>query len=338
MWTGIPVYRIAGEESERLLHMEDALHERIIGQEEAIVAMSKAVRRARAGLKDPKRPIGTFIFLGPTGVGKTLARQGAGRVHVRFRRSSDQDRYVGVHGAARGRPARRSASGLCWLRRRWSVDRSRAAQVVLGHPARRDRKGASGSVQHAPPDHGRRPSDRCQGAQGRFPEHDHHHDVECRRGSDLARDEHGLLVQGRRGKDEAARLRRDARQGHGELKQSFRPEFLNRIDASIVFHSLTAEEIREIVDLELGRVRKQLAEQEIQLEVTIEAMDLLAERGYDHDLWSASAAPDHPEPDRGSAGRRACSIRASRRIPTIQVEVEDDLLKLTQAEELVGVS
>src|SRR5687767_7818682 len=72
MWTGIPVYRIAGEESERLLKMEEALHDRIIGQEEAIEAMAKAVRRARAGLKDPKRPIGTFIFLGPTGVGKTL--------------------------------------------------------------------------------------------------------------------------------------------------------------------------------------------------------------------------------------------------------------------------
>ena len=72
MWTGIPVFRIAGEESERLLHMEESLHERIIGQEEAITTLSKAVRRARAGLKDPKRPIGSFIFLGPTGVGKTL--------------------------------------------------------------------------------------------------------------------------------------------------------------------------------------------------------------------------------------------------------------------------
>src|SRR5690606_15924486 len=71
MWTGIPVMRIAGEESERLMHMEEALHERIVGQDEAILAISKAVRRARAGLKDPRRPIGSFMFLGPTGVGKT---------------------------------------------------------------------------------------------------------------------------------------------------------------------------------------------------------------------------------------------------------------------------
>ena len=97
--------RIAGEESERLLKMEEALHERIIGQEEAISTLSKAVRRARAGMKDPRRPIGSFIFLGPTGVGKTRAREGAGRVHVRLRGSPDQDRHVGVHGA----PLRRAA-------------------------------------------------------------------------------------------------------------------------------------------------------------------------------------------------------------------------------------
>ena len=99
MWTGIPVTRIAQEESERLLHMEEALHKRVIGQEEAIETVSKAVRRARAGLKDPKRPIGSFIFLGPTGVGQDRARQGPRRVHVRQRGRAHQDRHERVHGA-----------------------------------------------------------------------------------------------------------------------------------------------------------------------------------------------------------------------------------------------
>src|SRR5687767_10806495 len=99
MWTGIPVIRISAEESERLLHMEDALHGRVIGQQEAIETISKAVRRARAGLKDPKRPIGSFIFMGPTGTGKTLLAR-ARRVHVRERGRAHQDRHERVHGAS----------------------------------------------------------------------------------------------------------------------------------------------------------------------------------------------------------------------------------------------
>ena len=106
MWTGIPVVRIAGEESERLLKMEEALHKRIIGQEEAIThAVEGGAARARRASRTRSGRSASFIFLGPTGVGKTLAGQGAGRVHVRLRRAPDQDRHVGVHGAARRRAA-----------------------------------------------------------------------------------------------------------------------------------------------------------------------------------------------------------------------------------------
>ena len=99
MWTGIPVTRIAQEESERLMHMEDALRLKVIGQDEAIDTISKAVRRARAGLKDPKRPIGSFIFLGPTGVGKTWLAKALAEFLFGSRRRADQDRHVRVHGA-----------------------------------------------------------------------------------------------------------------------------------------------------------------------------------------------------------------------------------------------
>ena len=99
-----------------------------------------------------------------------------------------------------------------------------------------------------------------------------------------------------------------------QLKQTFRPEFLNRIDAMVVFHSLAKEQIRQIVELELARVRKQLAEQEIELEVTEAAMDLLGDRGYDHTYGARPLAPDHPEPDRGSAGGRGARFPVPGRV------------------------
>ena len=113
MWTGIPVTRIAQEESERLLQMEDALHERVIGQQEAIETSRKAVRRARAGLKDPKRPIGSFIFLGPTGVGKTELAKALAEFMFGSRGRAHQDRHERVHGAPQrqsGWSARRPAT------------------------------------------------------------------------------------------------------------------------------------------------------------------------------------------------------------------------------------
>ena len=152
---------------------------------------------------------------------------------------------------------------------------------LRGGPARRNREGAPRRLQHAAADHGGRPPDRRQGPQGRLPQHDHHHDLERRRGAAPTDSALGFRVQG---ETEAARSETrtsDEGEGAAELKQTFRPEFLNRIDATVVFHSLTVEEIAQIVDLMLARVRDQLRAQQMQLEVTEEAKEHLVKLGYD---------------------------------------------------------
>ena len=209
MWTGIPVTQIAGEETARLLHMEEELHKRIVGQDEAIVAIAKAVRRARTGLKDPKRPIGSFIFLGPTGVGKTELTKALAAVHVRQRRRAGAARHERVHGAPHGGAAGRRASRLRGLRRRRSIDRSDPPPPVLDRRVRRDREGASRSVQHAAADHGRGPPVGCARAQGGLPQRHHHHDQQHRRGDDPPQHVAGLC--GEEGRSEAGAGNRTTR-------------------------------------------------------------------------------------------------------------------------------
>ena len=141
-WTGVPVSKLLEGEMQKLLHLEDELHKRVIGQDEAVTAVAEAVMRARSGLKDPNRPIGSFIFLGPTGVGKTeLARALAG-VSVRRREGHDSDRHVRVPGKAHRGPADRRASRLCRLRRGRPAHRSGPPQSIFRSPVRRNRKGA----------------------------------------------------------------------------------------------------------------------------------------------------------------------------------------------------
>ena len=147
-WTGVPMTSIKEEEISKLLRIEEELHKRIISQEKAINALARAIRRSRAGLKSPNRPAGSFLFLGPTGVGKTEVARVAGGVPVRQREIADPLRHVRVHGEALGFEADRFASGLCGLRGRRPADRAREAQSVLGHPAGRNREGASGCLQH----------------------------------------------------------------------------------------------------------------------------------------------------------------------------------------------
>ena len=141
-WTKIPVDRLLEGEVEKLVHMEERLHQRVVGQDAAIDAVSNALRRARSGLQDPNRPIGSFVFLGPTGRRQDRAGEGARRVHVRRRAGDGAARHVRVHGEAHRLAARRRAARLRRLRRGRAADRGGAAAAVLRDPPRRDREGA----------------------------------------------------------------------------------------------------------------------------------------------------------------------------------------------------
>ncbi len=336
MWTGIPVYRIAGEESERLLKMEEALHQRIIGQDEAIETMSKAVRRARAGLKDPKRPIGTFIFLGPTGVGKTLLAKalaefmfGSEDHLIKIDMSEFMERHAVARlvGAPPGYVGYEEGGQLTEAVRRKSYSVILLDEIEKAHPEAFNMLLQIMEDGHLSDAKGRRVDFRNTiiimtsnvGAD--------QISREMRMGFEFSQDTE-------KAKQRDYDLMRD--KVMTQLKQSFRPEFLNRIDASIVFHSLTAEQIREIVELELRRVRTQLAEQEIELEVSTEAMDLLAERGYDQTYGARPLRRiiqnliEDPLAEGLLESRYASNT-------TIRVEVEDDLLKLSPVKELAIV-
>ncbi len=181
-WTGIPLARLMEGEREKLLRLDEVLHERVIGQDEAVRLVADAVIRARAGIKDPRRPIGSFIFLGPTGVGKTeLSRALAEALFdsedniVRLDMSEYQERHT-------REPADGRASGLRRLRGGRPAHRGGPPQAVLGRAVRRDREGAPGRVQHAAADPRRRPAHGLPGPHGRLPQHRDHHDLEHRLG------------------------------------------------------------------------------------------------------------------------------------------------------------
>ncbi|HVA88133.1 MAG TPA: AAA family ATPase, partial [Candidatus Saccharimonadales bacterium] len=282
MWTGIPVTRIAQEESERLLKMEESLHGRVIGQEEAIGIVSRAVRRARAGLKDPKRPIGSFIFLGPTGVGKTeLAKAlaefmfGSEDALIKVDMSEFMERHnvSRLVGAPPGYVGFDEGGQLTEAVRRKSYAVVLLDEVEKAHPDVFNILLQILEDGHLSDAKGRRVDFRNTiiimtsnlGAK------------QLQTNSSL-----GFRVQG---DTEASRATASyelmKEKVANELKQNFRPEFLNRIDATVVFRSLTIEEIRQIVDLMLARVRDQLRAQQLQLEVTQEAKDHLIKIGYD---------------------------------------------------------
>jgi ATP-dependent Clp protease ATP-binding subunit ClpC len=282
MWTGIPVTRIAEEESERLLHMEDALHQRVIGQQEAIEIVSKAVRRARAGLKDPKRPIGSFIFLGPTGVGKTeLAKAlaefmfGSEDALIKIDMSEFMERHnvSRLVGAPPGYVGFDEGGQLTE-----AVRRKNYAVILLDEVEKAHPEVFNILLQILEDGH-------LTDAKGRRV--DFRNCIIIMTSNLGAKSLQTNSALGFRPMGDTAEARAESsydlmkEKVAAELKQNFRPEFLNRIDATVVFRSLTVEEITEIVDLMLARVRDQLRAQQMSLEVTQEAKDHIIKLGYD---------------------------------------------------------
>ncbi|HEY7349319.1 MAG TPA: ATP-dependent Clp protease ATP-binding subunit [Ktedonobacterales bacterium] len=281
MWTGIPVMRIAQEESVRLLQMEEALHKRIIGQQEPIDIISKAVRRARAGLKDPKRPIGSFIFMGPTGVGKTeLAKAlaefmfGSEDALIKIDMSEFMERHAAARlvGAPPGYVGYEEGGQLTEAVRRKSYSVILLDEIEKAHPD------VFNMLLQILED------GKLTDAKGRT--------VDFRNTIVIMTSNVGASEMNKaasigfaQGKDKAKAAQQEYERMKdkvlSELKNTFKPEFLNRIDAIIVFHSLKQEEVRQIVDLMLARVRVQLTEQQVELIVSDDTKDFLVTKGFD---------------------------------------------------------
>ena len=281
MWTGIPITRLAEEETERLLKMEEELHKRIIGQDEAIVNISKAVRRARAGLKDPRHPIGVFLFLGPTGVGKTeLVRALAEFMFgdednmIRLDMSEFQERHTVARliGAPPGYVGYDEGGQLTEGVRRKNYCAILLDEIEKAHPE-------VFNILLQIFDAGQ-----LSDARGRRVEFRNSIIVMTSNlGSDLIKRDMtmGFAVKADQAQTENQSYERMKDKVMDEVKRFFRPEFLNRLDATIVFHQLARDEILSIVDLMMAMVRMELEEKEIGLEMTDAARGYLGEKGFD---------------------------------------------------------
>ena len=278
-WTGIPVFKLTEEESSRLLRMEDELHKRIIGQDDAVKAVSRAIRRTRAGLKDPKRPSGSFIFAGPSGVGKTelskalaeflfgeddaLIQIDMGEFHDRFTASR-------LFGAPPGYVGYDEGGQLTEKVRR------KPFSVVLFDEIEKAHQEIYNTLLQVLED------GRLTDGQGRMV--DFKNTVLIFTSNLGTRDISKAVGMGFSSSGEASeetQYERMKQKVNDELKKHFRPEFLNRIDDIVVFHQLTREQIVQMVDLLLGRVQKALAQKDMGLELTDKAKNLLAKRGFD---------------------------------------------------------
>jgi len=280
MWTGIPVSRIAGTESERLMQMEGELHKRIVGQDEAITTISKAVRRSRAGLKDPKRPIGSFIFLGPTGVGKTELTKalaeflfGSEDALVQLDMSEFMERHTTARlvGAPPGYVGYEDAGQLTETVRRRPYSIVVFDEIEKAHP-----EVFNMLLQIME-------EGRLSDARG--------HKVDFRNtlivmtsniGAEMIRRNTVLGFAPKR--DEAKEAQTSYEEMRAklleQLKKEFRPEFLNRLDGVVVFRALSKDEIKDIVTLELNKVQDRLKDHQIRLEATEAAKNFLADEGF----------------------------------------------------------
>jgi ATP-dependent Clp protease ATP-binding subunit ClpC len=275
--TGIPVFKLTEEESSRLMHMEDELHKRVIGQDEAIKSISQAIRRTRAGLKDPNRPSGSFIFAGPTGVGKTeLAKALAeflfgeedALITLDMSEYSEKHTVSRLFGAPPGYVGYEEGGQLTEKVRR------RPFSVVLFDEVEKAHADLFNSLLQILED------GRLTDSQGRVV--DFKNTVIIMTTNLGTRDiSKGVMTGFQSGTDTKTGYERMRARVQDELKQHFRPEFLNRVDDTVVFPQLTQEEIVQIVDLFITRLEKRLAEKNMTIELTPAAKVLLATRGYD---------------------------------------------------------
>src|SRR6058998_3458922 len=268
-WTGIPVTRLVEEETQRLLKMEDSIHERIVGQEEAVSAVAKAVRRARTGLKDPRRPVGSFIFLGPTGVGKTeLARAlaeflfGDENALIRIDMSEYSERHTisRLVGSPPGYVGYEEGGQLTEAVRRRPFSVVLFEEIEKAHPE-------IFNVLLQVLDDGR-----LTDSQGRTVDFKNTVLIMT---SNLGSQE---ILEAQQRRMPYDRMRDMVM---AELRRHFRPEFLNRVDETVVFHPLTSDHLTKIVEIQLARLRDRLAERRIALVLTTAATADLAQRGYD---------------------------------------------------------
>ena len=278
-WTGIPVFKLTEEESSRLLNMEDELHKRIIGQEDAVKAVSRAIRRTRAGLKDPRRPSGSFIFAGPSGVGKTelskalanflfgeddaLIQIDMGEFHDRFTASR-------LFGAPPGYVGYEEGGQLTEKVRR------KPFSVVLFDEIEKAHKEIYNTLLQVLED------GRLTDGQGRIVDFKNTVLIfTSNLGTQDISKAVGMGFSAVGEHDADGQYERMKNKVNDELKKHFRPEFLNRIDDIVVFHQLTKEQIVEMVDLLVSRVEKALAAKDMGIELTEQAKNLLAARGFD---------------------------------------------------------
>jgi ATP-dependent Clp protease ATP-binding subunit ClpC len=276
-WTGIPVFKLTEEETERLLHMEDELHLRIVGQEQAIKAVSQAIRRTRAGLKDPKRPGGSFIFAGPSGVGKTELSKTLAEFLFGDEDSLiqlDMSEFMEKHTVSRlvGSPP-----GYVGYEEGGQLTervRRKPFSVVLFDEVEKAHPDVFNTLLQVLED------GRLTDAQGRVV--DFKNTVLIMTTNLGTRDiAKGLSLGFAKGGDQRIDYERMKNKVQDELKQHFRPEFLNRVDDVIVFHQLSEDEIVQIVDLMLARVDVALKNKDMAIELTPAAKALLAKKGYD---------------------------------------------------------
>ncbi len=284
MWTGVPVMQLAEEESERLLHMEEELRKEIIGQDEAIGIIARAVRRARAGLKDPRRPIGSMMFLGPTGVGKTELTKALARFMFGSEDAAiqlDMSEFMERHTASRLVGAPPGYIGYDDAGQLTEALRRRPYSIVVFDEVEKAHPEVHNMLLQIMEE------GQLSDARGRKVDFRNAIIVMTSNvGADMIKKQSALGFQLKRDEESDERFSyEEMRKKLTEtLKRAFRPEFINRLDGVVVFRALNKEDIQKIVTLELDKVSERLVEHNLKLSATPAALDSLAEQGYDPEM------------------------------------------------------